>query len=168
MRVNSLTYSARFMEEEDGGFSVEFPDAPGCATWGDTHAEAEERAGEALRGWLESHLQLHRVPHEPRAKGGVRIEVGPVLSLKLQLLWERCRRGLTQKQFGALVGVSQQMVAKLEHPDYEPSLSSMRKVAAALGLHLSVGFSRVTPVTPPRAPTRRKPALRASEAAAHV
>lgn len=97
----------------------------------------------------------------PRARGGTRIEVDPVQAMKLQLRWERQRRALTQKQIGDLVGVSQQMVAKLEHPDCEPSLTIMRKVMAALGMHLALGFSRTTP---PRVPARR----RAGEAVAHA
>lgn len=164
MRVDPLEYAAH-LTAEDGGFSVEFPDAPGCVTWGETREEAKAYAAEALRGWLNSHLQLRRVPQVPRAKGGVRIEVEPVQAMKLQLLWERQRRALTQKQFGDLVGVSQQMVAKLEHPDYEPSLGNLRKVMAALGIHLSLGLTRVTP---PRAPTRRRASPRRGEVAARA
>lgn len=50
---------------ETGGFSVVFPDAPGCVTCGADLAEAEAMAAEALEGWLTvslDHGDAVRVP----------------------------------------------------------------------------------------------------------
>jgi predicted RNase H-like HicB family nuclease len=38
----------------DGGFSVFFPDLPGCVTQGDDLADAQTMAGDALSGWIAS------------------------------------------------------------------------------------------------------------------
>ncbi len=46
-----LAYPAFFYEEEEG-FSVVFPDLPGCVTQGDTIEEAMEMAADAAAGWL--------------------------------------------------------------------------------------------------------------------
>ncbi|MEX2583115.1 MAG: helix-turn-helix transcriptional regulator [Gemmatimonadota bacterium] len=51
----------------------------------------------------------------------------------------RTSRGLSQKQFADLVGTRQSAIARLEDADYEGhSLRMLRRIAAALGAHLSV------------------------------
>ena len=40
--IMKLAYPAIFYYEENGGFSVEFPDLPGCITQGDNLEEAIE------------------------------------------------------------------------------------------------------------------------------
>ena len=46
-----VVYSAVF-HEEGKGYSVEFPDLPGCITQGDTLEQAIEMAEDAALGWL--------------------------------------------------------------------------------------------------------------------
>ena len=52
-----LAYPAIFYYEENGGFSVEFPDLPGCITQGDNLEEAIEMAEDAALGWLLDELE---------------------------------------------------------------------------------------------------------------
>ena len=51
-------YVALIHEEDDGCYSVSFPDLPGVITGGDTIEEAEEEAAEVLQfaaeGWINS------------------------------------------------------------------------------------------------------------------
>jgi predicted RNase H-like HicB family nuclease len=47
-------YIAVLTPEEEGGYSVHFPDCPGCNTEGDTLDEAIAMANEALEGWIET------------------------------------------------------------------------------------------------------------------
>ena len=46
--MKKLFYPAVFIPEEDGGFSVFFPDIPGCITGGDSMNQSYEMAFEAL------------------------------------------------------------------------------------------------------------------------
>jgi predicted RNase H-like HicB family nuclease len=46
------SYVAILVPEREGGYSVLFPDLPGCVTQGEDMAEAQEMAAEALSGWL--------------------------------------------------------------------------------------------------------------------
>ena len=52
-----LTYPACFYYEEEGGYSVEFPDLKGCITQGETLEEAMEMAEDAALGWLLDELE---------------------------------------------------------------------------------------------------------------
>jgi predicted RNase H-like HicB family nuclease len=47
-------YTAVFEPAEEGGFTVTFPALPGVVAEGDTMAEAQAMAVDAVRGYLES------------------------------------------------------------------------------------------------------------------
>lgn len=47
-----LIYPACFYPCEEGGYTVIFPDLPGCVTEGDTLPEALDMATDAASGWL--------------------------------------------------------------------------------------------------------------------
>jgi len=47
-----LIYPACFYPCEEGGYTVVFPDLPGCVTEGDTLSEAMDMAIDAASGWL--------------------------------------------------------------------------------------------------------------------
>lgn len=47
-----LIYPACFYPCEEGGYTVVFPDLPGCVTEGDTLSEAVDMAIDAASGWL--------------------------------------------------------------------------------------------------------------------
>lgn len=49
---NRLLYAAVLEAEEEGGYSVSFPDLDGCFTCGDTFEEAMDMAHDAARGWI--------------------------------------------------------------------------------------------------------------------
>lgn len=52
--MTKFIYMAVFTPEEDGGYSVEFPDLPGCLTCGDTFMEAAEMAADAAKTYVAS------------------------------------------------------------------------------------------------------------------
>jgi predicted RNase H-like HicB family nuclease len=58
-----LIYPACFYPCEEGGFTVVFPDLPGCVTEGDTLSEAVDMAIDAASGWLlESVEESRQIP----------------------------------------------------------------------------------------------------------
>jgi len=56
----------------------------------------------------------------------------------LRVLAYRSEHGLTQTAFGRLVGMRQPHVARLETGEHEPSLSTLVRLAAALGENFTV------------------------------
>ena len=131
---------------------AEFPDCPGCQTFASAGEDILTAAREALEGWLEVHLEEGDLPPVPSVrvhvpKGGRKalIRIDALLAVRLQLRWERQRRGYSQAQLGKLLNVSRQQVALLEAPDGNPTLKTLAKAAAALGLELEVAL------VPPRA-----------------
>jgi len=55
---------AVFTPEPEGGFTVTFPEFPGCVTFGATRAEAKTMAAEVLELWLEelADNELYAIP----------------------------------------------------------------------------------------------------------
>lgn len=82
-----MQYVAKLTPEQDGGYSVEFPDIPGCLTQGDTLEEALAMAKEALELTLEDYLDGSMLPDpdtdEDRANGLYAIEVDQELADRL-------------------------------------------------------------------------------------
>lgn len=135
---------AAIITKEGRNTLAEFPDCPGCQTFAEPGERIEDQAAEALQGWLEAHLITGDVPPKPsrRAPKGkvLWVEVPARLAVKLYLRWERADAGLTQTQLARRAGVTQQAIAKLEHPRANPTIETLEKVAAALGVRVEVGF----------------------------
>jgi DNA-binding XRE family transcriptional regulator len=123
-----------------------FADCPGCQTEADPGEDIAVQAADALTGWLEAHLLLGRVPPRPstrKPKGKVLwVEVAAGLAVKLLIRWARNDAGLTQAQLAKRAKVTQQMIAKLENPNYNPTLEALEKVASALGARLEVNLAQ--------------------------
>jgi predicted RNase H-like HicB family nuclease/DNA-binding XRE family transcriptional regulator len=142
---------------------AEFADAPGCQTFAGSEAALREASREALEGWLEAHLESGDVPPRPGRRpsaAGVAVwtvDVAPRLAVSVELRWAREDAGLTQAEVAQRAGVPVQQIAKLERPDESPTVDSLVKVAAALGVPLEIRVGpRVRPVRrAPPPPARR-------------
>ena len=53
---------------------------------------------------------------------------------------DRSAANLTQKQLAQRSGVSQANISKIENGNYQPSLSTLKRIAGALGKRLVVSF----------------------------
>lgn len=58
----------------------------------------------------------------------------------LQLHRARTEAGITQAELARRIGVSQQQIAKLEHPDGDLKISTLERAARALGLSLDINL----------------------------
>ena len=55
----------------------------------------------------------------------------------------RSASGLTQKQLAQRTGISQANISKIENGSYHPSLSTLKRIADALGKRLVVRFENL-------------------------
>lgn len=147
-----MEYMARLSKDRRRTIIV-FPDCPGCETFAEPGEDIESVAREALEGWLEAHLKegvappipdplREREPRGTRSTQVIRVAIDPTLALRLELRWARQERGLSQGQLAKLTGVTRQQISQLESPDTNPTLATLHKVAAALGMDMQI---RLTP-----------------------
>ncbi len=162
-----MRYPAKLATEGPYTLADFYPYCPGCQTFAETKAGPGEQdivymATDALAGWLECHLQDGELPPRPphrKPRGRILwVDVPPHLSAKLSLRWARADAGLTQLEVAKRAKVSQQMIAKIEHPDRNVTVDTLVKVARALGVKLTIEFQpmseperRARPVRPARA-----------------
>jgi len=66
--INILEYNAVFQQEDGGGFSVWVPALPGCASQGDSFADAVENIKEAIELYLESSPEMLEFGDEANEK----------------------------------------------------------------------------------------------------
>ena len=77
-----LVYPAVFIPCEDqGGYTVTFPDLPGCVTEGDSLAEAILMAEDAASGWVLDELEDGNPAPAASPIGSVKTEPGDFVSL---------------------------------------------------------------------------------------
>ncbi len=136
-----MEYTAK-LTQEGGRWLVEFPDCPGCQTFGKTKLKAIEMAKEALEGWLETSLLHGDVPPRPHPRRGTRIPLRPRLDVAIQIRWLRDDLGMTQAQLARKVGVTQQQIAKLENPDANPTIGTLDALAQNAAATLTINISR--------------------------
>lgn len=74
-------YPAIFQPREQGGYTVEFPDLPGCFTEGHTEQEAMEMARDALSGHVHALHDLGREVPFPSVPSSLKTPVGAFLAL---------------------------------------------------------------------------------------
>jgi len=134
--------------KEGKNLLAEFPDCPGCQTFARPGTEIASESRDALVGWLEATLQEGDLPPKPSTKAGavpqgaevLWVEVPAKLGVKLEMRWARAAAGLTQAELARRAGVSQPAIAQIEHPDSNPTIDTLQKVADALGVKLSVSL----------------------------
>jgi predicted RNase H-like HicB family nuclease len=77
-----LTYPAIFYQEkESGAYAVEVPDLPGCATGGDTLADAIMMGIDAASGWVLTELEDGRPVPQSSTVDAVQPDSGGFVSL---------------------------------------------------------------------------------------
>jgi predicted RNase H-like HicB family nuclease len=71
---NNYVFEAIFTPQEEGGFTVEVPDLPGCVSEGETFEEAEENIQEAIGLYLET-LEERGLPIPVRGMKVLRMNI---------------------------------------------------------------------------------------------
>jgi antitoxin HicB len=132
-----IRYPAKIRySKNDSCFLVEFPDLPGCLTYGDNLEEAKANAREALTGYLES-IDMRRIdipkPSNLKGKDIYYIEPEKRVAFALWLKTRRLKRGLTQKEMARLLNVQVQSYQKFENPrKANPTLMSITRIEEVL------------------------------------
>lgn len=131
--------------------TIDFPGAPGCQTFVEPGEDILVVAREALEGWLEAHMADGGLPPqgespfemaEGETRRVLRVPISPALSARLQLRRARREAGLSQAQLAGRLGVSRQYVSQVEAIDESVSLSTLERVAEALGFVMELKLQR--------------------------
>ncbi|MBE7439196.1 MAG: type II toxin-antitoxin system HicB family antitoxin [Spirochaetales bacterium] len=138
-----IYYPAKITHDKtDNAFLVEFPDLPGCLTFGSTLADAQDHAKEALTGYLESLDQRSQnIPRPSTLKGKNVYLIKPdkPVAFAIWLKKQREDQGLSQKAVARKLGISYQTYQRFENPTKSnPTLRTIQKLEDVFGKELLV------------------------------
>ncbi len=131
-------YPCVLQPENEGGFSVTFPDVKGANTCGNTREEALAMAEDALVAALGAHFHLRGdipLPSSIR-KGQESVPLPVVVAAKLALCTAMKEQGITKVELGKKLGVSESAVRRLCDPDHRSHVGNVDKALRLLGRRL--------------------------------
>ena len=150
--MKNIVYPAIFRKEQDGRYSVEFPDL-GCATCGDTLEEAFLMAGDALYCWFADEGEKRPAPtplEEIKAEDGDLVQmVTPVPffseGAKLYLIEEAIDKGLKERklnksQVATILGVDRSYITYIINGKKKPSIEMAKRIALLLDFDWQIFF----------------------------
>ncbi len=85
-------------DTEEPGYTVSFPELPGCLTCGDTLEEALANAEDAKRAWLTACLEDHLPIPEPRQYSGI-FKIRMPKNLHRTLMEHAKEQGVSMNQY---------------------------------------------------------------------
>lgn len=137
--MNAIRYPAVFAAQDDGGFTVTFPDIPEAVTEGDDHDAALFNAAEVLTLCLEQRMEDgDPIPTASKIKGAVWVEPAAAVQAALLVRQAREGEGKTLADMARALNTSWPAAQRLEQPGSNPTLRQLERAAAALGRRLVV------------------------------
>lgn len=137
--MNAIRYAALFDPQDDGGFTVTFPDIPEAITEGDDRDAALFNAAEVLTLCLEQRMaDGEPMPVPSKTKGGVWVEPSAAVQAALLVRQEREAQGKTLADMARALATSWPAAQRLEQAGSNPTLRQLERAAAALGKRLVV------------------------------
>lgn len=133
-------YPCVLTSEDDGGFSLSFPDVPEALTCGEDRAEALALAEDALATALCTYVPCGEDIPQPGAtkEGQALVAVPPVVAAKLALYSAMRSQGVTKVALAARLNVSEGAVRKLLNPDHRSHIGLVQKALRVVGRGLVV------------------------------
>lgn len=133
-------YPCMLAPEEDGGFSVSFPDVPEALTCGDDRVEALAMAEDALAVALGAYVRAREDIPQPGAqrRGQIMVAVPLVVAGKLALYTAMREQELSKVGLAARMGVSEGAIRKLMNPGHRSHIRQVEKALRQVGRQLVV------------------------------
>jgi len=124
---------------EGQGITVTFPDVPGAITWGQTRAEAMERASDALISIISAMIEDGEpIPVASAAAGRPMISVAPLDAVKIALHIAMLEKGISNVELGRLMGLDEKAVRRLRDPLQRSHIEKLDVALHLLGKRIEV------------------------------
>ncbi len=142
--MSNRIYPAVFHDENDGNYTVEFPDLPGCVTCGASLEEAFKMAKEALTLWLDGAdapeaTELEKVEAE-KGDRVMLVEAGDgddIVYFKNSEVPKAIENGLEKKgytkyQVAQILGVDRAYISRIAKGERVPSIDMAKRIGVLL------------------------------------
>jgi antitoxin HicB len=134
-----IRYPAIIELQEEGGFTVSFPDLDEAVTEGDTMEEALFNAADVLTLTLESRIDEGMDIPVPSIIEQA-YDIAPSSKVQAALLVRFCRGERSLADLARSLETSWPAASRLEDPHHWPSLKQLDRAASAFGKRLVLSF----------------------------
>lgn len=142
-----IRYQAH-LQKEKKGYSISFPDLPGCISCGDTLEESLNNAREALDLYLEEAVDPNwslPAAKERKGKGYYWVIPSPEIAIPLTIRELREKSEVSQMEVARRLKMKVQQYQKLEYPrKSNPTTKSLIAVAESLGYEVEFVKKKLT------------------------
>src|SRR5512135_677165 len=119
-------YPYDMLPQPEGGFTVTFPDVPEALTQGDSEAEAEAMAEDALVTALSFYTDgAERLPQPSPAQGRPLAYLPPLVAAKLALHDAMLASGISNVALARLLGTDEKSVRRLRDPLHQSRINQV-------------------------------------------
>jgi antitoxin HicB len=135
-------YPVKLTLDDNKTLTVTFPDIPEAITFGNTRAEALERASEALEAALSIYISLRKdIPKPGGSRSGPRVGLSATSAAKVALYQEMRERGITKAALGRLLKLHAPQVERLLDLNHFSRFESLDSALHALGKEVTLTLS---------------------------
>jgi len=132
-------YPVKLTPEDNATLTVTFPDVPEAITFGETRAQALERAAEALEAALSIYIELRKDIPKPRtSRSGPRVGLTASSAAKVALYQEMRNRNITKAALGRLLKLHPAQVERLLDLNHSTRFEALEAALHALGKQVMV------------------------------
>lgn len=125
--------------QEDEGITVTFPDVSGAITWGETRAEAMERASDALISIISAMIEDGKsIPVASEANGRPMISVAPLDAAKIALHIAMLEKRVSNVELGRRMNMDEKAVRRLRDPLQRSHIETLDAALRIMGRRLEV------------------------------
>jgi antitoxin HicB len=129
-----LEYTVLLQPDDNDTLLATCPQLPIVATFGKDEADALRHAVDAIETALASMIDDgEEIPRPARRKGGRRVRLSLMTSLKVQLYWALREAGITRAELARRLGWNRESVDRLFRLDHRSRLEQIEAAFAALG-----------------------------------
>lgn len=137
-----MDYRVDLRKDTNGTVLATFPDLPGVHTYGDTRAEALERAADALLTGLVFMIRTRRPVPAPAATGGSRVAVPATVAAKIALHNLMLERGMNRAELSRKLDVHRPQVDRLIDVRHASRIDQLEAAFGALGQRLEISVTK--------------------------
>jgi antitoxin HicB len=141
--MDNLEYRVKLELDDDGGFTVTFPDMPGAITEGDNQEQALARAVDALETILAAHIRDGSDIPKPRVKGrGPIVRPSPLSRMKLAVYQSMRNQGVGKAELARRLNWHLPQVDRVLDLRHSSRVDQIEAALGALGLVMRIDVEK--------------------------
>lgn len=137
-----MDYRIDIRKDSNGTYLATFPDLPGVHTFGDTRAEAIERAHDAFLTGVEFMIRTRRAVPAPQATGGTRFHVSALVASKIELHNVMVELDVNRAELSRRLKMHRPQVDRLVNLRHGSTLDQLEAAFDALGQKIEINVTK--------------------------